>query len=256
MLYWRVQYDALRRARAVFFTTEQEKRLAGESFRPNRWNGVVVPYGITDPQISEQETGRWVEAFYAKFPLLRGRRYLLFMSRIHEKKGCDLLIEAFAKYAERYPDLDLVIAGPDQVGMRAKLEKRAERLKIAQRIHWPGMISGSLKWGALHACEAMVLPSHQENFGIVVVESLAMGRPVLISNQVNIWSEIEASRVGMVDDDTPEGVERLLGRWTAMSTTERAGMAAGARAAFHKNYAMDRTATLIRDMFLEKDVRG
>ena len=56
------------------------------------------------------------------------------------------------------------------------------------------MIGGDLKWGALRACDAFVLPSHQENFGISVVEALAVGRPVLISNQVNIWPEIEADR--------------------------------------------------------------
>ena len=60
-------------------------------------------------------------------------------------------------------------------------------------VFFPDMLTGDAKWGALYGCEAFVLPSHQENFGIAVVEALACGKPVLISNQVNIWREIEAA---------------------------------------------------------------
>ena len=84
------------------------------------------------------------------------------------------------------------MAGPDQEGMEASLKSLAERLGIPNRVHWPGLVGGKVKWGALLACDAFVLPSHQENFGISVVEALSVGRPVLVSNQVNIWPEIEA----------------------------------------------------------------
>ena len=147
---------------------------------------------------------------------LQNRRFLLFLARIHAKKGCDLLIEAFAKIAPAVPDVDLVIAGPDQGGLQAKLQRQADEAGIADRIHWAGMIDGDVKWGALRICNAFVLPSHSENFGIAVVESLAVGRPVLISNQVNIWPEIEADGAGLVEDDTPEGTERLLRHWFAL----------------------------------------
>jgi hypothetical protein len=75
------------------------------------------------------------------------------------------------------------------------------------------MLAGDSKWGALYGCEAFVLPSHQENFGIAVVEALACGKPVLISDQVNIWREIVEDGVGMVEGDTEEGVEKLLRRF-------------------------------------------
>jgi glycosyltransferase involved in cell wall biosynthesis len=249
LLYWRFQYAALRDAQAVFFTTDEERRLALESFRPNQWNSVVVPYGITDPETSVPDAAQQVEAFYRKLPQLRGRRYLLFLGRIHEKKGCDLLIEAFARKAPQAPDVDLVIAGPDQAGMQSTLQERAASLDIGERVHWPGMIGGDAKWGALRACEAYVLPSHQENFGIAVVESLSVGRPVLITNQVNIWPEIESDRVGLVDDDTQAGVERLLGGWFALSAAERDEFAGGARAVFLKRYVMNRAALVINELF-------
>jgi glycosyltransferase involved in cell wall biosynthesis len=249
LLYWRIQYAVLRDALAVFFTTDEERRLAQESFRPNRCNSVVVPYGITDPEVGAEAAERQVEAFYEKMPKLRGRHHLLFMGRIHEKKGCDLLIEAFAKQAARAPELDIVIAGPDQTGMQKKLQHRAGQLGIGARVHWPGMIGGDVKWGALRASDAFILPSHQENFGIVVVESLAVGRPVLISNQVNIWPEIEAGGVGLVDDDTLEGTERLLSRWIGLDAATRAEMQTAARPAFIRLYAMNRTAQVINRLF-------
>lgn len=246
LLYWPLQYRVLRDARAVFFTTETEAKLAATSFRPNGWKSVVVPYGINDPDMGGLDGAAQVEAFHRKLPAVRGRRYLLFMGRIHEKKGCDLLMEAFAGVAVRAPEVDLVMAGPDQAGLKAKLEGHAAELGIAKRVHWPGMLSGDAKWGALRGCEAFVLPSHQENFGIAVVEALAAGRPVLISNQVNIWPEIEADGVGLVEEDTTAGTGRLLERWLQMPEPEREAMAGRTRESFLERYAMERAAAMVK----------
>jgi glycosyltransferase involved in cell wall biosynthesis len=248
-LYWPMQYKVLHDARAVFFTTESERDLAKTSFRPNEWNSVVVPFGITDPEDEGSDSAGQIELFYHKFPELRGRRYVLFLARVHAKKGCDMLLEAFAKVAVSVPDVDLVIAGPDQEGMQAKLQLLAERSGIAGRVHWPGLIGGDLKWGALRACDVFVLPSHQENFGIAVVESLAVGRPVLISNQVNIWPEIEESKVGLVEDDTLEGTQSLLRRWFDLAPAERDAMAARARTSFLKRYTLKRTVAALEQTF-------
>lgn len=256
-LYWPIQYTVLRDAAAVFFTTAVERDLAETSFRPSGWNGMVVPYGITDCGDSIAASARQIEHFYARMPALRGRSYLLFIGRIHEIKGCDLLLEAFARLADTCPDVQLVIAGPDQVGLQSKLQAQAEQLGVAARVHWPGMIHGDLKWGALRTCEAFVLPSHHENFGISVVEALSVGRPVLITNQVNIWPEIQADGVGLIDDDTLEGTTRLLRRWFDLSPAERDGIAVRARLCFLTRYSMNRTASAIHDFFaLNRDERA
>ena len=142
-----------------------------------------------------------------------------------------------------------MIAGPDQGGLQAKLQRQAEQAGIAGRIQWPGMIDGDLKWGALRACDALVLPSHSENFGIAVVESLAVSRPVLISNQVNIWRKIECDGAGFVEDDTQDGTERLLRRWFTLLPAERDAMAARTRACFEQHFTMKRTAVAIGQLF-------
>lgn len=256
MVYWPMQYSVLRSAAAVFFTTAIERDLAQTSFRPNDWNSMVVPYGITNFGENRDEAQKQIEQFYRRLPQLKDRRFLLFLARIHEKKGCDLLLDAFGKYAAEYPNVDLVIAGPDSVGLQARLIGQAGRLGLYGRVHWPGLIRGDLKWGALRSCEAFILPSHQENFGISVVEALAAGRPVLISNQVNIWPEIEADAVGLVDDDTPYGTERLLRRWFALSAEEREAMAARSRPSFLARYTMNRTAMVIKELFTPQPVGG
>jgi glycosyltransferase involved in cell wall biosynthesis len=245
-LFWPWQYPVLRDAVRVFFTSDVERNLAKTSFQPNKWTPQVVRYGLNDPTGDPRAQ---IEAFLEKFPALRGRRYLFFLGRLHEKKGCDLLVRAFASIAASAPELQLVIAGPDQEGLQAKLEAMARDLGIATRVHWPGLIGGDLKWGALRAAEAFVLPSHQENFGIAVAESLAAGRPVLISNEVNIWREIQADGVGLVEPDTLEGTEKLLQGWLALSEAERAAMASRCYDAFRRRYLMKETVLAIQRTF-------
>jgi glycosyltransferase involved in cell wall biosynthesis len=249
LLYWPLQYAVLRGAWAVFFTTEAERDLAKTSFKPSNWNSVVVPYGIMEPEEPAIGAAGQIEKFLSKLPELKGRRYLLFLARIHEKKGCDLLLEAFAKLREAPEDVDLVIAGPDQMGMQARMQAMAAQLGIAKRVHWPGLIGGDVKWGALRACDALILPSHQENLGISVVEALAVGRPVLVSNQVNIWPEVTQDGAGLADDDTVEGTVRLLRRWFEMLPADRDEMAKRARRCFLARYSMIEAATAINESF-------
>lgn len=245
-LYWPIQYPVLRDAKAVLFTAALEAELAPQSFRPNKWTSLVVPYGTNGPP-PDPETQR--KAFQNLVPSLNDRRFLLFLSRIHEKKGCDLLVEAFAAIAPQHPDVDLVIAGPDQVGLQTKLSELAHSRGIAHRVHWPGMLTGDAKWGALRACEAMVLPSHQENFGVVVAEALACGRPVLISNQVNLWPQIAEDHSGLIEPDSLEGTRSLLQRWFDLTDTQKAAMSERALASFERRYAMRNCALAIRNLF-------
>ncbi len=246
MFYWPIQYPVLRDASAVLFTSSLEPGLAKLSFKPNDWNAVIYPQGICEP---EGDPAAQKELLYRTLPQLRDRRFLLFMGRLHTKKGCDLLIEAFSKVAGQYPNVDLVIAGPDQEGFQAKLQRVTVEKGIADRVHWPGMVAGDLKWGALRAAEAFILPSHQENFGLVVAESLAAGRPVLTTNKVNIWQEIQQDGAALVEDDTLDGTERLLRGWLEKSPAQRAAMTERAYPCYTSRYTMQRAAETVRQLF-------
>ncbi|HEX6773040.1 MAG TPA: glycosyltransferase, partial [Acidobacteriaceae bacterium] len=166
-LYWPwADYRVVRDARAVLFTCEQEKLLAPESFALYRAHAVVTGLGTALPP-----AGIDASLFLNRYPDLRDNRILLFMGRLHPKKGCDLLLEAFAATLATDPAWHLVFAGPDDVQWQPTLAARATALGISDRILWTGMLRGTMKWSALFAAEAFALPSHQENFGIAVAES-------------------------------------------------------------------------------------
>ncbi len=243
LFWWLSQYRVLRDADSVIFTTETEQKLAPESFSPHRWRSVVIPLGTSRPagSVAVQRA-----AFFQLFPALKQRRFLLFLSRIHEKKGCDLLLRAFCQIAAHYPDLDLVLAGPDRDGLRPALEAIAWEQGCSSRVHWPGMLEDDAKWGAFYAAEAFILPSHQENFGIAIAEAIACGLPVLISNKINIWNYVTEDQTGFVEDDTEAGTLRLLERWLALGPGERQAMVARTTASFEKRFSMKTCAASIR----------
>ena len=220
-IYW---YFILRKilhdANMVLFTCEEEKILARQSFSRYQVRETVVPYGTFGPDC---DTAIAAEKFLAQWPHLRGKRLAISMGRIHPKKAVDILIEAFAGTFANDPSWNLVIAGPDEIGWKKDLEALADRFGIADRVTWTGMLRGKLKWGAFTASEVFVLPSHQENFGIVVAEAMACSLPVILSDKVNIWREVDSYRAGLVGKDTLEGTAGSLRRWAELSAEEIAG---------------------------------
>ncbi len=246
-LYWPwAEYRLLRSARAVFFTCEEEQRLARESFWLYRTSEAVNPLGIQEPP---GDAERQKTAFLERFPELRDKRLILFLGRLVTKKGCDLLLRAFMDLPNRPADAVLVMAGPDDEIDPAFTKSLRETFGQQSAFCWPGMLTGDLKWGALHSAETFILPSHQENFGLAVVEALACGKPVLVSDKVNIWREIAADAAGLVADDTVPGIESLLTCWFSLSADERAAMARRARISFGSRYQIDHaTAGLVEQL--------
>ncbi len=244
-LYWKlVEHRVLRDAAAVLFTCEEERVLAGQCFRPYQCNQLVVNYGTSAPP---GEAAAQREVFLREYPRLSGKRLALFMSRIHHKKGCDLLIRAFAQVCREFPECHLVIAGPDLDGWGSELRSVAQQLGIADRLTWSGMLSGDMKWGAFRAAEVFVLPSHSENFGIVVAEAMACGVPVLISDKVNIWREVQQAGAGVVAPDTLAGTEHLFRHWLSITAEQRSTMSESAQRCFAAKFEIGRAARTLAD---------
>jgi glycosyltransferase involved in cell wall biosynthesis len=240
-LYWPwAEYRVLRDASGVLFTSEEERTLSAKSFWLYQVNPFVVGYGTRIPKFDLKALR---DGFFSRFPDLRNKRLAIFVGRIHPKKGCDLLIEAFHRSLARDPDWHLLIVGPDQVGWQADLKRLSETLDIEDRITWAGMLRDERKWEALVASEIFVLPSHQENFGIVVAEALACGIPVLISNQVNIWREIASENAGLVEQDSLPGTVKLFEDWIRLGEAERLEMSANCRRCFDRYFDLDHNAS-------------
>jgi len=270
-LYWKlVERQVIETSDAVLFTSEEERQLARTTFRPYRPNKeIVVPYGTSAPP---DESTAMREAFGTTCPTLGpSKPYLLFLSRVHEKKGVDLLIQAYqqcvqhAEGDELNAVPDLVIAGPGlESPYGQKLLSLCQKLGFSYSIpdksippsdlrpptskpavYFCGMLQGDAKWGAYYGCEAFILPSHQENFGIVVAEALACAKPVMISDQINIWREVDAAGAGFIAEDTISGTTLLLNRWLNTPEEERARMSTAGHELFHRCFNVEKSARAI-----------
>lgn len=125
-------------------------------------------------------------------------------------------------------------------------------VNLLGKIVFTGMITGHTKWGALYGCQAFILPSHQENFGIAVVEALACAKPVLISDQVNIWKEIELEGGGIIAKDNLEGTMKLLTHFLKLSSAARAEMSEKAQISFLKYFDIHQTVKNLINVFGNK----
>lgn len=245
-LYWPwADYRVLRDAAAVLFTGEEERRRARESFALYRCTERVVQYGTPGPPPGDPEPAR--RSFASRWPATAGKRCLLHLGRLHPKKGTDLVLQAFAARRAALPPAErgawhLIVAGPAEGAYGRTLPALARQLGLDDAVTWTGPVADDLKWGAFHQAEALLLPSHQENFGVVVAEALACGRPVLLSDQVNIWREIVADDAGLADTDDLAGTARLLARWAALTAEERQAMGTRARRCFATRFGIEAAA--------------
>lgn len=140
----------------------------------------IIPNGVTVP------TSCAPDDFFQHFPLLRGKRILLFLGRLHFKKGLELLVESWSEVASRHPEAHLVLAGPDFEGTRAGIEKLVAERKLAESITFTGMLRQELKWSALAAAQCFVLPSYSEGLSVSVLEAMGVGLPVIVTEQCNL----------------------------------------------------------------------
>ncbi len=254
---WLLAEEAvLQDAAAVLFAGEIERDLARGSFRPYRCVERVAPIGSDAPPGKADEQRR---AFSEKFPELARKRVLLFLGRLHEDKGCDLLLRAFLVQLQALPkdarfDLHVMMAGdaasPGYRDALQSLAAKCDEISLGS-VSFPGPLSGDLKWGALRTAEAFVLPSHQEDSSTAAAEALACGTPVLASNAVNVAREIEESGAGLAEPDTLAGCSRLLERWLALTPVERSAMATRATGCFQQKFEITQSARRLVEIIRE-----
>jgi glycosyltransferase involved in cell wall biosynthesis len=232
-LAWRLRYD-LNAAAAIHYTSGAERDLAARL--KLRAISIVEPNGLN---LDEFETLPTPGRFREQYPSLRGRKMLLFMGRLHPKKGLDLLIPALDSLSDR--TCMLVIAGPEENGYRAQVQKWVSDRALGERVIFRDMLSGEEKVSALADADLFVLPSYQENFGNAVIEALAAGTPVVISDQVNIQDAISRAGLGGVARTEVPSLARMIETWLA-DDSKRAAAAAAARRFVWENFDWNRIA--------------
>jgi glycosyltransferase involved in cell wall biosynthesis len=202
-----VEGPILERAAAIHYTSRQEQTEAEEVGVCGR--AAIVPLGVETP------VGGETSRFLDRFPAARGRRVVLYLSRLDTKKGLDLLLPAFAAVRAAHPEALLVIAGSGEAGFVAALRERSAALGLGDDALWAGHLAGADKASAFAAATLFVLPSYSENFGIALAEAMAAGLPVITTPGVALATDIVEHDAGLVVELAVEplraGLCRLLG---------------------------------------------
>ena len=172
------------------------------------------------------------------FPELKEKKWLLFLSRIHPKKGLDNLLFAWDNIADLFDEWHLIIAGPDLVGYQARLEFITVELGLERRVTFTGMLSGEIKNAALGKADLFVLPSYSENFGIVIAESLANAVPVVTTKNTP-WQDLLTYNCGWWIESNQQALTLALTEAMEMSAQERKAMGLKGRNLVKKKYSWD-----------------
>lgn len=166
-------------------------------------------------------------------PIPNKQRTALFLSRVHPKKGLPLLLEAWATLQPA--NWRLIIAGPDELGHTSELQAKARATGLQSAVSFPGPVAEQDKWELYAAADLFVLPTHSENFGIVVPEALAAGTPVLTTTGAP-WREVKTHDCGWWVSPTTEALTEALSDAVARSDAERAAMGRRGRQLVKENY--------------------
>jgi glycosyltransferase involved in cell wall biosynthesis len=202
---WAIERKNIASAQRLIYTTAEEAHLAASQLSPLP-EGVVVPLGADAPDGGADELA---SRFIEQFPKARGRRQLLFLGRLHIKKGLDRILAAFPAVARAIPDVLLTIVGDGPPEFQAMLKRTTAAHNLDNHVLMTGRLDGEAKWGAYACAELFLLPSRQENFAITVAEAMQMGVPLIISNKVNTWPYVRDAGAGVILEE--ERIEADLG---------------------------------------------
>lgn len=195
----------------------------------------IIPNGVDVPPLvrSKRKTG--------------GPCRLLFLSRLHPKKGLPFLLRAWAAIAQQRQDWELIIAGPDEVGHEAEMRALETRL-AAPRIRWIGAVDGPTKTALYRSADLFVLPTHTENFGLVIAEALAAGVPAIVTKGAP-WAGLKAERCGWFINHGVEPLRSTLLEATALPPEERREMGQRGRAWMERDFGWEGIGERMIDLY-------
>ncbi|MDO1449802.1 glycosyltransferase [Rhodocytophaga aerolata] len=196
----------LQNASAIHYTAIDEQSKV-TNFLQLPTASFVIPNGI---DLNEYRNLEEIPPFVSFYPELTGKTYILFLSRINVKKGLDILVKAFFKVSVHFPELMLVIAGPDNEGYGTIIREELNERGMLNKTLFTGMLSGETKLAAYRDAEVFVLPSYSENFGMSVVEAMASATPVIISDKVGIAEDIKKEEAGIIVNTNVENVQEAI----------------------------------------------
>lgn len=203
-----VEWPLLRRASGMCYTHPEEQRLAASTCH-GLPPGHIVELGTESPPDCPRAELR--AEFLTRHQELRGRTVVLFLGRLHSKKGLDLLIPAFDAVRQQRPDAHLLLVGPGEPTYVQSIRDEVTRRGLDTAVTFTGVLYGRDKWAAMAASDLFILPSYQENFALAAVDAVRSGLPVLLSRRVNLWKDLVDAGVGRDCEPELNSVTAALG---------------------------------------------
>ncbi|MBD3379243.1 MAG: glycosyltransferase [Candidatus Omnitrophica bacterium] len=241
-----IEKRTLEKAAMLHFTTEDERD--NLIVKLKRKQGYVLPLGVRIGGVMARREA------YARFPGFEDKKILLFISRIHPKKGLETVIPVINGIFRKYPDWILVIAGEGRESYVNELKEKIDSLHTGKHVHFTGYVFGKEKEALLSLADIYILPSYTENFGVAVAEALAYGKPVCISKNVGIASDIKKYNAGKVFELREDSISESLGELMC-SERKRTKMGANALRLAGEKYDWD-TITQKQIKIYEKIIKG
>jgi len=236
-LYFRLlDRPALRGAEAIHFTTEAERKEASRLDLALEGRSHIVPPPWRG------RTGMSERAEKTAHPTV------LFMSRLHPKKNVRGLIDAWAQVVASHPDAELIVAGSGEEAYVQTLHERVATHGIQDRVSFPGFVTGDEKQRLLSSSWVFALPSHQENFGVAVLEALAAGLPVVISDAVQLDAFVEAHDLGHIVPREVSAIATALDH-ALTDDTWRTERATRAPRAVDETFGLEQVGERLRAMY-------
>lgn len=186
----------LRGAVAIHYTTEDEA-YSYHPFLRLKNKMIIIPNGVDLLEFRDLPEKQRLRERYLN---LKNKKLILFLGRINWNKGLDILIKAFNQLAKDRHDVHLLIVGNDEAGYIKIVKRWIKDYGLEDSVTFTGMLLGQDKLEAYAGCDLFVLPSYSENFGMSVIEAMACGLPIIISNKVGIYQEVKKNNAGVVID--------------------------------------------------------
>jgi len=236
-IYWfLIEKRNLQSSKSLLLTTNEEKKQLSNTYvNTKNIQKKVVGYGIIKTPFNKKKVNT---LFFKKFPALKNNKFLLFLGRFHEKKGCDILIKALHILKKKDININILLAGPNNE-YKKKIISLSNNHDLKKNIFWADTIIGDLKWGAINESSAMVLPSHGENFGVSLVEAMSCSKPVLTTSKVNIYKDILDCNAGFVSKDNSKNFSEIIEKFINLNKKKNKELSVNSLKCFNKNFNLN-----------------
>ena len=237
-IYWfLIERKNLINSNSILLTSENEKKLLNDTYvNTSGIKKKVVKYGLYKRKFEKNKISK---AFYEKFKSLKNKKFYLFLGRFHEKKGCEIIINTIYQLKKKFNDF-VLMAGPlNGTTYEKKIFSLIKKYELENKIIISDILTGEIKWGAINQSKATILPSHGENFGVSLIESLSLSKPVITTNKVNIYKEILKYKAGLVSNNTTNSFKKIFSEFDKYNSKKLNKMSINAKKCFDDKFNLN-----------------